>query len=859
MGAFWDAVNADSPASTTFVASNPSVVSGWTDQGDTAQRLGPASGGSLAWPLSTGFDAFSVEIVYKLNPNSGSLNILVWAGGGGSGYPTGGVVYGGGFCIGPTHAFVSDEWNHLVLVCDGITAQVWENGVRTPASYPAGGVTVYPWGNPASGTPTIFVGCSGFAGANPVNPSPIDVAAFCVYGYALPPERIIAHLGARNTPTYAPTDGMESNGYYFAAVTEDNPLLYYRCDESAGTLAVDRSGNGNNGAYVHPSAITLGKPSILSDGDTAFQAQPATDGGFAGIATPIIAYGTQVSYEALIYPTGGSGVIIDLDQYLNNGLMLFDYINRIDFSIANGTTGAAVSSPPISLNAWHHVVGTFDGATIKVYIDGALAGSTPAVTPFTPTMWHQVNFLIAHGRYGDNAVATFPGSLDEIAFYNYALTPAQVAAHYAAITEAPVAPPPAPVTGTDEHFLLIKVYSKTGALKDILQAEVTDLEIQDTLNGGSGSGRLTIRRDAFNDTSLGFQDQVLIWFWHGKDGQRLNPWWGGYISDIDTTRLKTDGEISYSLEGNMKLLDAGMVSESINPGLSESGSPGGALLPQLDAGDFLRSLVDPNYGDAPPNFGGYSIPTSMFNLLPMQWTNEGLGQVIDDVVKSGRSTSGQMFTWVVRTAWNLRSTLIVQPDQNPNTVPGVFFKVIFVDGQTSDYKVSTKYRDIVNVILVEGGSDVVTGQQLYRIYEDAASIAEYDPIEAAVSNSNLCTADACDAYGAAYADIHANPSAQGNFELLDPDPDIFAGTWLQIFEDPHTIKQVRASQIQVKWNPSGRVSMVIQTDAPTPYLDDALYQLGQTTKSAIAASTASLRSSQQQHIRLGGVISAAGS
>ena len=69
---------------------------------------------------------------------------------------------------------------------------------------------------------------------------------------------------------------------YRASVLADHPVAYWRLDEETGTVMVDTSGNGNDGAYA--GAVTLGQPGALaSDGDTAVGFGPA--GGAASVAS----------------------------------------------------------------------------------------------------------------------------------------------------------------------------------------------------------------------------------------------------------------------------------------------------------------------------------------------------------------------------------------------------------------------------------------------------------------------------------------------------------------------------------------------------------------------------------------------
>ncbi len=87
-----------------------------------------------------------------------------------------------------------------------------------------------------------------------------------------------------------------------------------------------------------------------------------------------------------------------------------------------------VSTIAITDTNWHHVVFTKDGATASCYIDGADRSGAFQNKTFVDNTG---TLNIAQESSG---VYNFQGSLDEIALYQYALTPGQVAAHYEAGT-----------------------------------------------------------------------------------------------------------------------------------------------------------------------------------------------------------------------------------------------------------------------------------------------------------------------------------------------------------------------------------------------------------------------------------------
>ena len=96
-----------------------------------------------------------------------------------------------------------------------------------------------------------------------------------------------------------------------------------------------------------------------------------------------------------------------------------------------GTNGyvATVAGGTVLANAWHHVVGVYDGAAIFLYVNGQLAAGPTAAPGFAPNP-------IAPLRFGATTMSdrTFDGWLDEVAIYPNALSAGAIAAHYSAVT-----------------------------------------------------------------------------------------------------------------------------------------------------------------------------------------------------------------------------------------------------------------------------------------------------------------------------------------------------------------------------------------------------------------------------------------
>jgi hypothetical protein len=218
---------------------------------------------------------------------------------------------------------------------------------------------------------------------------------------------------------------------YSSTVLADSPLAYWRLGESSGATAADASGNGRTGNYVN--SPTLGAGGALGS-------DPNTAASFNGIDEYVnVPYAAalnpaQVTVEAWAYPTGGQGtfrsVVTSRDYAPGNarGYILYaSSANTWQFWLGNGDW-VVVHGPPIVLSQWTHLVGTYDGTTARLYVNGALAASSGA----SGFLQNAVRPLrIATGATDKTVPQYFlPGRVDEVAVYGSPLSATRVQAHY---------------------------------------------------------------------------------------------------------------------------------------------------------------------------------------------------------------------------------------------------------------------------------------------------------------------------------------------------------------------------------------------------------------------------------------------
>ena len=268
-------------------------------------------------------------------------------------------------------------------------------------------------------------------------PTPRRLLALCAAGAAMAAAALAGSAGAATGP-------------YPAAALADAPVAYWRLGEGTGTVAADASTSKISATYT---AVTLKAAGALAgDTDTAI-----TLAGTGFAEAPVSAKlnpPAAVSVEAWVKPTGGTGkqraVVASRSTDNTAGYYLFaDAQNRWSFAVGNGTSTSwiVLYGPALTLNAWTHLVATDDGTTMRLYVNGALAGSAAAA--YKPNLTRTTR--IGMGMADTATSLAFTGSIDEVSVYPAALSAARVTAHYAAglnVTGAPVASVVPKVSGT---------------------------------------------------------------------------------------------------------------------------------------------------------------------------------------------------------------------------------------------------------------------------------------------------------------------------------------------------------------------------------------------------------------------------
>lgn len=213
---------------------------------------------------------------------------------------------------------------------------------------------------------------------------------------------------------------------YAAHVLEDNPIAYWRFEETSGGTASDETGN-HDGSVNGANLDTAGPEGLGS--------ASAYDGTNDFVDVPSITIDGDLTVEAWVRTTdtsrrryavakmGAKGT--EADRAF--GLAVNEEAST-EFTAAAATSQGyhPATGGTVTDGEWHHVAMTYEGGTVATYVDGQQVDSVSG-----PGGGLTGTGLEIGQRAGHNDPAWWDGAIDEVAVFDHALDSERIAERYA--------------------------------------------------------------------------------------------------------------------------------------------------------------------------------------------------------------------------------------------------------------------------------------------------------------------------------------------------------------------------------------------------------------------------------------------
>jgi hypothetical protein len=224
---------------------------------------------------------------------------------------------------------------------------------------------------------------------------------------------------ARDTAAHTTTSAMVTVTVSNAAPPPPSGLVAaYGLNAGSGSVVADGSGSGNGGTLSGAVWTAAGKFGGALSFDGVNDWVTVNDSSSLDLTG-------AMTLEAWVKPSALGGMWRTVLFKERPGGMVYTLYANQDASrpvgqVFIGSERDAVGSAGLALNVWSHLAATYDGSSLRLYVNGALV-STTAVTG---SMVASTGVL----RLGGNSVwgEWFTGVIDEVRVYNRSLTQAQV-------------------------------------------------------------------------------------------------------------------------------------------------------------------------------------------------------------------------------------------------------------------------------------------------------------------------------------------------------------------------------------------------------------------------------------------------
>jgi hypothetical protein len=206
---------------------------------------------------------------------------------------------------------------------------------------------------------------------------------------------------------------------------EGDLVLRYTFDADGPETVMDSSGYGNNGAFVGAQIADnglVGNGAAFDGTDDYVRASSSES-----LMPEAVTISAWVRFDSL--PAEVADLVFKRNMDLDNNESYALQIQSgggVRFVLGNGAQ-TRLDSAPMGVGEWHHVVATFARPDMKIYVDGALAGT--AVHDYPLAHNPASDLLIGVRDHAELPLSSFAhGMLDDVRIYRRALGAQEVAA-----------------------------------------------------------------------------------------------------------------------------------------------------------------------------------------------------------------------------------------------------------------------------------------------------------------------------------------------------------------------------------------------------------------------------------------------
>jgi hypothetical protein len=334
---------------------------------------------------------------------------------------------------------------------------------------------------------------------------------------------------------------------------------HWKMDEGTGSILVDHSGNGHNAALQNTSGVTWSNGVI----GLALNLN-GLSGRYALVSHQTsLAFGNALTISAWIKPnTLGRHTIISKAD--GNGYELWLDINgKIEFRLNRGNNNTAYRllsnfNYSGSIGQWIHVAATFDGRTMKIFVNG-----NPDISAtFAPFGFTTNSGSLTIGALG--TIQRLNGSLDDLRLFKRALRDQEIRTLYSGepiLPEVPTLATPSSGTGIANVTTLDLAWNPS--------ENATGYQIQVAYDGGFEDLILEEEVGSQNSATVSNLIPETTYFWRvrASNDAGYSEWSDTWNFNILSGGPQTDGLVGHwkmdEGSGNLFIDDSGNENDAV--------------------------------------------------------------------------------------------------------------------------------------------------------------------------------------------------------------------------------------------------------------------------------------------------------